>query len=90
MFAFKDFVPRMIQGEGFFSEAEFESFESAVQAASQWARSKGVTVLNIETVVLPNIWDEDESGPRDPSLSASGKHHTQWHQFVRVWYHTSE
>jgi hypothetical protein len=43
-------------------------------------------VLNVETVVLPNIWSRFEEGSRDPALGISGDSPSHWHQFIRVWF----
>jgi hypothetical protein len=82
MIGFQDFAPRIIKN-GFFGR-EFESFEAALAGASEWIDSTGVNVVNIETVVLPQIWAEE--GTTDVDLRVNGEWTTTWHQFIRVWY----
>ena len=41
-------------------------------------------IVTVETVVLPNLWDEE--GSEDPEITTSGDMMSTWHQFVRVWY----
>ena len=88
MIQFEDFVPRKTAEAAFLKEAEFESFDEAVVAANRWIYENGIKVINIETVVLPNIWARWEEGSTDTSLGTSGDSPSRWHQFVRVWYRT--
>jgi hypothetical protein len=84
MIGFEDFAPRLLKS-GFFSR-EFESFEAALAGANEWIDSSGVDVVNIETVVLPQIWSKGEGGTTDVDLRVNGEWTTTWHQFIRVWY----
>jgi hypothetical protein len=84
MIGFKDFTPECTRESTFFSDAEYEKFGTAVAAANEWIKTSGVRVLNVETVVLPNMWSECEEGTEDPNLLTSQA--ALWHQFVRVWY----
>ena len=83
MLRFQDFAPRQVARGGVFRSAEYESFESAAAAAGEWLHQQQVRVINVETVVLPNIWREE--GTEDVDLRVFDGHAT-WHQFVRVWY----
>ena len=56
MLKYKDFVPKEIEAPGFFKEGKHESFDHAMEAANEWLANNEVTVISIETVVLPNIW----------------------------------
>lgn len=92
MIQYKDFVPRQVTStrKGLFggsTTTEFETVDDAVAAANAWLASAGVKLLNVETVVLPNVWEEHEGGTADGSLFASGSGAT-WHQVVRCWYVT--
>ena len=87
MLKYKDFVPREIEAPGFFNvEGKHESFDDAVEAANEWLRQNKVTVISIETVVLPNIWARWEEGSVDASLGTSSDAPSRWHQFLRCWY----
>lgn len=88
MLYFKDFVPKMTSPPGFLKLAEYESFEEAAEAANQWVHENNIRLVNIETVVLPNIWNRWEEGTTDSSLGSSGDSPSHWHQFVRCWYQT--
>lgn len=86
MFNYRDFWPEMVEAEGIFTQARWQPLEEAMKTANVWVEEEGVKVINIETVVLPNVWDSDEEGAEDASLRASGKSSTTWHQIIRVWY----
>ena len=83
---FRDFVPHMLAPPGWFKEGEYESFDDALDAANQWINEQNIKVVNIETVVLPNIWSRFEEGSTDTALSTSGDSPSRWHQFIRCWY----
>jgi hypothetical protein len=80
--AYKDFFPRLVTA-GFFAD-EYESLPGVVERANQWLSDSDLVVLNIETVVLPNIGrvtDASQTGIR-----TSGEMSSFWYQVVRVWY----
>ncbi|MCU0875827.1 MAG: hypothetical protein MUE50_26130, partial [Pirellulaceae bacterium] len=72
MIQFRDFVPRMLSAPAFFKVGQYETFAEAVAAANQWIEQQRVEVINVETVVLPNIWSRFEEGSTDGSLGISG------------------
>jgi len=84
---FEDFVPS-IQKRGFFSR-EFEAFRECLERANRWVEENGIDVMNIETVILPNIWSPGEEGSEDPELRTSGDMISQWYQCIRIWYHAA-
>jgi hypothetical protein len=83
---FVDFPPRVVRPGALFRAAQYEALQQAVAAANRWVRQYGVTVLNVETVVLPNIYRSGEEGSADPHLITSGEMMSEWFQVVRVWY----
>ncbi|MBH23529.1 MAG: hypothetical protein CMH57_03495 [Myxococcales bacterium] len=90
MIKFKDFVPKRIPGTtgGFFSSGEperYETIQDALEAANNWIVDETIQIVNVETVVLPNIWAEHEEGSEDGSLY-TGSTSSHWHQFIRCWY----
>jgi len=90
MIGYKDFIPQRIAARkgGFFGGSTPEghqTFRDAVAEANVWIGAEGVEVVSVETVVLPNVWEDHEDGTDDGSLYASGSG-SSWHQFVRVWY----
>ena len=89
MIAFRDFVPRQLRAPrlSFHVEqlvGEYESFAAALAAANEWLASQPVRVLNVETVVLPNLWSPREAGSQDPALAV--QEGAVFHQFIRIWY----
>lgn len=81
MYHFKDFAPQLVK-KGFF-KIDYESFEEVLAAANAWIRDHNIEVLNIETVVLPNMWKAGGSTDMAHTSSDSGSF---WYQFIRVWY----
>ena len=86
MIAFKDFAPQQTTPGGLLALPEYEMFDGAVQTANAWIEQQGVQVLNVETVVLPNMWHSGEGGTGDTSLRTRDDFSSDWYQFVRVWY----
>ncbi len=89
---FQDFAPQRSEAMTRFlglsipSAQIVGSFEECVAAARAWVEQNEVEVINVETVVLPNIYRSGEEGTSDPELRTSGDMHSRWYQFVRVWY----
>lgn len=86
MIRYRDFVPRMLEAPGLFRSGDYESFSVALEAMNEWIRDEKVRLVNVETVVLPNIWSRWEEGSGDVALGTSGEMPSHWHQFIRCWY----
>lgn len=86
MIRYQDFTPQMLTPPGFLTHATYEPLQVALNTANVWTKENGIHVLNIETLLLPNIWSRYEEGPSDPALGTSGESPSQWHQVIRVWY----
>lgn len=84
MIAFKDFAPRMTDPGGVFSRKTFEPVTEAVESASRWCEKNNVIPLNVETVLLPDIYDKRQEGSKDAHVLTGNL--VEWHQIVRVWY----
>ena len=79
---YRDFVPETVRS-GFFT-SDYESLHRVVLRVNEWLEKEQVSVVNIETVLLPNLrsaLDASESGIR-----TSGEASSRWFQVVRVWY----
>ena len=87
MLKYRDFVPQEIKSPGLLRLGEHESFEQAVESANHWIVESDIKIINLETVVLPNIWSRWEEGSSDASIGTSGETPSRWHQFLRCWYH---
>ncbi|MGI4791195.1 MAG: hypothetical protein ACRYFS_20390 [Janthinobacterium lividum] len=86
MIAFKDFAPQQTAPGSLLSLPVYEMFDSAVEAANAWVVQESVRVLNVETVVLPNLWHPGKKGTGDPLLRVNSDLPVDWYQLVRVWY----
>jgi hypothetical protein len=80
--AFKDFFPQVTRS-GFLS-SDYESFDQVVNRANEWMAGAGVHVLNVETLVLPNVNDGEEAV--QTNIRTSGEMSSYWRQLLRVWY----
>ena len=86
MIYYQDFVPRQLQPAGFFKSAHYGTLDEALAVANAWIAQHRVKVINVETVVLPNIHVAGEEGSTDPELRTWGELSSHWHQFIRLWY----
>lgn len=86
--AFKDFAPEVTKHAGIFRPATYEQLQQTVDRANAWIKAEGISLMSIETVVLPNIHSPREEGTTDPDLHATGINGAanHWNQFIRVWY----
>lgn len=85
MISFRDFAPKLLDRGNRLTGATYEPFEAAITAANAWIQQAGVKVINVETVVLPNIWYGNEEGTKDSALTTL-QGQAVWHQFIRVWF----
>ncbi|MBV6647916.1 MAG: hypothetical protein KI790_20820 [Cyclobacteriaceae bacterium] len=85
MIQVKDFVPEKKKG-GLFKSGSVQHFEEVLTAANQWISENNINVVNVETVVLPNIHDSQEEGSQDTELWTGGESSSQWYQLIRVWH----
>ncbi len=80
----KDFVPEKAKGS-FFKSGKIQGFDEVMEQANKWvSENADLKIINVETVVLPNIHDED--GSFDTELFTGGETHSQWYQLIRIWY----
>ena len=82
--AYRDFLPQEIQRGGLFGGVDFSDFHSCVAAMNHWLEQNPVSIVHVETVTLPNMYNVYEDGSSDTELHTTG--HTVWYQFVRLWY----
>ena len=78
---YRDFFPTVLKS-GFFSK-EHELLRDTVARANEWVDEHNVKVINIETVVLPNI--DNVSDASQVGIRTSGEMSSRWYQVVRVW-----
>ena len=82
MIRFKDFEAKILSS-GWFTR-ELEPLDAVLRDLNEWVEGENVEVLNIETVVLPNLYSEE--GTTDVDVQTSGDYPSSWNQFFRVWY----
>ena len=88
MIAFADFVPEVKVKGGLFQLQVTEELTEPLGRANEWIARESIDVINVETVVLPNIHESSEEGSTDTHLYTSGNAN-YWHQFIRVWYRSA-
>ncbi|MEM6642480.1 MAG: hypothetical protein AAF616_05845 [Bacteroidota bacterium] len=81
-----DFTPQVTKKGGLFKSTQMQGFSEVVDQMNEWIKESNPDVINIETVVLPNMFDPDEEGSEDTMIGAGGQSNVLWHQFIRVWY----
>lgn len=82
----KDFAPKITKKGGIFKSTQLENFQEIVNQMNAWIEEAKPDIINIETVVLPNIYDPDEEGSEDTMLGTGGQSNVLWYQFIRVWH----
>jgi hypothetical protein len=83
---YKDFFPAVVKS-GFFS-TEHEELPSTVARANDWIAQSRVRLINVETVVLPNVRQEEDAS--QVGICTSGDLSSYWFQVVRIWYEVGE
>ncbi len=81
----KDFVPEKKKG-GIFKSGSMQHFDDVLAEIEEWITSNNFEIVNVETLLLPNIHDADEEGSQDTELWTGGESASKWYQVVRVWY----
>lgn len=81
---YKDFLPKLLKYKPEEKILEFEPFPNLVKSVNVWTKVNDVNIINIETLVLPNIFSTREHGSGDTCLITNQT--TAWHQIIRVWY----
>lgn len=87
MIRYRDFAPHVIK-RGLLHSDDYETFDAAVAAANAWMSGTSIDLVNIETVVLPNISPDKSEGTTDGRVETEEAMTSinEWYQFVRVWY----
>ncbi len=83
---FRDFVPEVLDAGGIFTKATYEGLAELRKRMNQWIEGNGIKVLNVETILMPNLNSPREEGSEDAAVWSSGDFATTWNQFIRVWY----
>ena len=81
---YQDFSPSAVEHKVL--STEYESFSEVVAHANDWIRDSGVTVLNVETILLPNLQNLKDTLQVIQSVSGSVMNSSYLFQVLRVWY----
>jgi hypothetical protein len=81
---YRDFLPQETPRRGLFGGVDYSDFNSCVEAMNVWLEQNPVKIVQVETVILPNMHSAHEDGSTDTELQVSAQ--TVWYQFVRLWY----
>jgi hypothetical protein len=81
---FRDFFPD-VKKRGLF-KTQYATLQETVEQANAWIAEAKVRVLNLETVVLPNILSAQQTTVAE--ARTSGEMSSSWYQVIRVWYET--
>jgi hypothetical protein len=79
---YKDFLPILLES-GFFKK-KFEDLPTTLVRANKWLATSGLKIVNVETVLLPNVSREAETSIS--CLFTGGETASAWIQVIRVWY----
>lgn len=83
---FRDFTPTSMEHKALiFSTTTYACLDSALEKANQWIQEHEIDLINVETVLLPEIGGDDTT---DTHMTTSGEMMSSWYQFIRVWYNT--
>lgn len=86
---FKDFAPSVTRKKAIIgSLIHTGPLRDTVKAANDWIKDADVNVINVETVVMPNMYARGAAGTKATQVNVFGGDAGggQWYQFVRVWY----
>jgi hypothetical protein len=81
--SYQDFFPMVLKPGKIFTPDVLETLSETVVRTNCWIVQSGVKVMNVETVLLPNVNHRD---PLQSSFYSGGDGRTNWYQIVRVWY----
>ena len=81
---YKDFSPPAVENKVI--PTKYENFPEVVAHANEWIRSSGVTVLNVETILLPNLQNLKDTLQVIQSVSGEIIVSSYLFQVLRVWY----
>lgn len=80
--ACRDFLPE-VTVRGILSN-EYEDLGATIARANAWITSQHIDVINVETVLQPNLAHRGRSD--ENGIRTSGEVSSYWFQVVRVWY----
>lgn len=89
MIKFKDFGIQVTKNETWFVDPEFEDINETLLNMNYWIEEYDISVLNIETLFVPNMHKAISKGKTEDSyytVQSGESKNTKWFQTFRVWY----
>lgn len=81
-----DFAPQLID-KSMWGGSTYEQLDTVLARANEWVRKNyNYTIVNVETVVLPNIYKGKEAFTTGTIQYYTGGHTVQNFQIIRIWY----
>ncbi len=81
-----DFIPQL-KDKSFWGGSTYESIDEVLERANQWtSKHYNKTVINIETVMLTNIYQKDEATTNEVYQLHMVAETLQYFQVIRIWY----
>jgi hypothetical protein len=81
-----DFVPELLD-KSFWGTSTYESIDQVLKRANEWTRRNySHEIVNVETVVLPNIYKGKNVNSKNVIQYHTGGHLVQNFQIIRIWY----
>jgi hypothetical protein len=81
-----DFEPQPLE-KSFWGIHTYENLTATLERANEWIRRNYSTeIVNVETVVLPNIYKKEKATTDQISQYYTGGQSVQNFQIIRIWY----
>jgi hypothetical protein len=81
-----DFEPQALE-KSFWGIHTYENLAATLERANEWIRRNYSTeIVNVETVVLPNIYKKNKATTDQISQYYTGGQSVQNFQIIRIWY----
>ncbi|SCX95661.1 hypothetical protein SAMN05192588_0425 [Nonlabens sp. Hel1_33_55] len=81
-----DFAPKSLE-KSFWGSHTYEDLGMVLERANEWIRRNyNVEIINVETVVMPNIFIKEASITDQVTQVATGGSIVQNFQIIRIWY----
>ncbi|AZQ44647.1 hypothetical protein [Nonlabens ponticola] len=81
-----DFEPKALE-KSFWGSTTYENLEAVLSRANEWVRKNyNKEIVNVETVVLPNIYKNKQAFTDGTIQYYTGGHTVSNFQIIRIWY----
>ena len=81
-----DFEPKPLE-KSFWGTHTYEKLDEVLKRANEWIRRNYSTeIVNVETVVLPNIYRKDTAQTNQVAQFITGGSTVNNFQIIRIWY----